>query len=188
MIRTFIALELPPVVKKELEHVLSRLKLLSPNGVNWIKPENLHLTLLFIGDVPSEKIPEIETLLQTHLEAFPAFNFTAEGLEFFPAVEPRLLWLKLSCSNEDIIKLNRRLIRDLGNLGIEADRKTMKLHITLARFKTKFTPETEREIMQYAPNREPHSFSSISLFKSVLHPSGPQYTVLHKYNLKLTGG
>ncbi len=184
MIRTFIALELPTALKKELEKVLTRWTPHAPSGVNWVKPQNLHLTLLFIGDVAPDKIDEIDNMLQTHLESFPIFNFTSEGLEFFPAREPRMLWLKLSSPDEDIVKLNRKLLRDLDSLGILADRKAMKLHITLARFKSKFAPETEREIMRYEFGKEPHRFESVSLFKSVLHPTGPQYTVLHKYNLK----
>jgi len=184
MIRTFIALELPSVLKSELASLNRRFQPLSPKPTNWVKPEIQHLTLLFIGEVQPRQITEIEELLDNELNGFPAFHFTPEGLEFFPSVAPHLLWLKLAAENDDIFKLNRRLLKDLERMGIDADRKTLKLHVTMARLKARFSPELEREIMQSSLSREALNFNSICLFKSVLHTSGPEYTVLHKYNLR----
>ncbi len=184
MIRTFIALELPPVLKRELEKIQLRFAPESPRGTNWVKNHNQHLTLLFIGDVQPQRITEINALLENELEGFPAFALTPLGLELFPAREPRLLWLKLNAPNDDIMKLNRKLVKDLSRLNIEADRKALKLHITLARLKGRFSPESERSLLQYPIQSEPLSFDSLCLFKSVLQPSGPQYTVLQRYNLR----
>ncbi|MDD4308742.1 MAG: RNA 2',3'-cyclic phosphodiesterase [Candidatus Cloacimonetes bacterium] len=183
-IRTFIALELPNSIKQELQGIYSRFSLLTPPGVNWVKPENMHLTLLFIGDVEQNRICEIDSTMQRLLLGFPAFNFTALGLELFPAVNPRIIWLKLGCENEDIFKLHRRLLRELDSLGINADRKAMRLHITLARLKTALSPELEREILQFKVQNDTLSYGSISLFRSVLAATGPSYTVLEKYNLQ----
>lgn len=183
MIRTFIALELPNDLKSKLDKVQNRLAAQSPKGTNWVSGINRHLTLLFIGDLQAQQIKDVESVLESELEDFPAFAFKPQGLELFPAREPHLLWLKLSAPNEDIFKLNRKLIKDLGRLNIEADRKALKLHITLARLKARFTNETERELLQYPITNEVQSFGSVSLFKSLLLPSGPQYTVLKRYNL-----
>jgi len=114
MIRTFIALELPKPLKSELGSVVNRYSKATPPYVNWVKPENLHLTLLFIGDVQPQEIRIIDEVLAKQLEGFPSFIFRPEGLEFFPSLQPHLLWLKLSSENEDIFKLNRRLLKELS--------------------------------------------------------------------------
>ena len=183
MIRTFIALELPKPLKSELGSVVNKYSKATPPYVNWVKPENLHLTLLFIGDVQPQEIGIIEQVLDNQLEDLPAFRFRPEGLEFFPALQPHLLWLKLSSENEDIFKLNRRLLKELSAYGIEADKKAMKLHITLARLKASLNPALEREIMSRYIKHELLDFDCLCLFKSQLFPEGPQYTVLNKYNL-----
>jgi 2'-5' RNA ligase len=184
MIRTFIALELPAVLKSELDKVQSRFAPASPKGTNWVSGINRHLTLLFIGDVQPRQISDIEAILENELSDFPAFSFSPQGLEFFPARDPHLLWLKLSAPNNDIFKLNQKLIKELHRINLETDRKTLKLHVTLARLKAHFPLESEREIMQYPIDQEPLSFGNVCLFKSVLLPSGPQYTVLQRYNLR----
>jgi len=184
MIRTFIALELPEGLKSQLDKVQGRFAPASPKGTNWVSGINRHLTLLFIGDLQPRQINDIEAILENELSDFPAFSFSPQGLEFFPARDPHLLWLKLSAPNNDIFKLNQKLVKDLSRSNIEPDRKALKLHITLARLKAHFPVESEREIMQYPISQEAQRFGSVCLFKSVLLPSGPQYTVLQRYNLR----
>ncbi|HNX03051.1 MAG TPA: RNA 2',3'-cyclic phosphodiesterase [Candidatus Cloacimonas sp.] len=183
MIRTFIALELPKPLKSELGSVINKYAKATPPFVNWVKPENLHLTLLFIGDVQPQEIRVIEEVLEKEWEGLSPFSFCAEGLEFFPAINPHLLWLKLSSESDGIFKLNRRLLKELSTRGIEADKKPMKLHITLARLKASLSPALEREIMSSKITSEPLDFDCLCLFKSQLYPEGPQYTILNKYNL-----
>lgn len=184
MVRSFIALELPRSLKDELVAVIDRFKGRAPLGVNWVKPENLHLTLLFIGDVAPERIREIDAEIQRLLEGFPAFKFKALGLELFPASDPRLIWLKLQEENDDVFKLQRRMVGSVRSLGLEPDRKPLKLHVTLARIKSHVEPELAREIMQYEIDKQSLEYGSICLFRSVLHPTGPSYSILEQYNLK----
>ena len=113
MIRTFIALELPADLKAELIKVISRFRHRIPQGANWVKPENLHITMVFIGDVPPERIAEIDEAIQMLLEGFPAFNFKALGLELVSSRERQVLWAKLEAENDDVFKLQRRMIGSL---------------------------------------------------------------------------
>jgi len=184
MIRSFVALELPPQLRDSLAELIRRFRPMAPEGVNWVRSENLHLTLLFIGDVQPHKIAEIDEAIKILLEGFPAFRFSALGLELFPASEPRMIWLKLNAENDDIFKLQRRMLNALRVLGIEPDKKPLKLHVTLARLKTAISPELAREIMQSDIRTPSLVFPTITLFKSVLTPTGPNYSVLHEYNLK----
>lgn len=184
MIRTFVALELPDLLRARLAELISKFRPITPTGVNWVRSENLHLTLLFIGDVPPHKLSEIDEAIQILLEGFPAFKFHALGLELFPASEPHMIWLKLQAENDDIIKLQKRMINALRVLGIDSDKKPLKLHVTIARLKTTISSELAREIMQSEVKLNNLVFPTITLFKSVLTPTGPNYTALYEYNLK----
>jgi 2'-5' RNA ligase len=184
MIRSFVALELPSGLKERLAELIRRFRPMIPDGVNWVRSENLHLTLLFIGDVQPHKVAEIDEAIKILLEGFPVFRFKALGLELFPAAEPRMIWLKLQAENDDIFKLQKRMINALRVLGIEPDKKPLKLHVTIARLKTAISPELAREIMQSDVKLDNLVFPTITLFKSVLTPTGPNYSVLHEYNLK----
>ena len=182
-VRVFLALELPSALKKELETVVARYGHRTEKGANWVKPENMHLTLLFIGEMAENRLAEIDEVLQRLLRGFPPFKFSAAGLELFPANNPRLLWLKLDKLNDDIFMLHRRIKRELSSLELEFDHKALRLHITLARLKSALTPELERELMQYDIKNTSLDYNSICLFRSVLSPSGPSYSIIERYNL-----
>ncbi|MDY0150766.1 MAG: RNA 2',3'-cyclic phosphodiesterase [Candidatus Cloacimonas sp.] len=183
-IRTFIALELPPALKLRLQEIITCYGSSSPTGVNWVAADNLHLTLIFIGDVQQEQVTELDELLTKNLQGFPPLVFAAEGLELFPAIDPRILWLKLKSENDDILKLHRRLMHDIIRLGISPDRKPLRLHITLARMKSRMSPELEKELIQQEFDKHSMAYSRICLFRSVLQPQGPSYSILEDYNLK----
>lgn len=183
-IRTFIALELPPALKSRLGEIIERYSRLSPPGVNWVPPQNIHMTLVFIGEVEQTQIAELDEVITRLLRGFPPLNFTAEGLELFPSRDPRMLWLKLSAENDDIYKLQKRLIREVLSLGISPDRKPLKLHVTLARLKTALSPELASELMSLEFKPESLALDSLCLFRSVLLPQGPNYSIIENYTLK----
>ncbi|HNZ44288.1 MAG TPA: 2'-5' RNA ligase family protein, partial [Candidatus Syntrophosphaera thermopropionivorans] len=84
--RTFIALEPPKSVFLNLKEKLNTFK--STQGVNWVKERNLHLTLLFLGDVDSTRINELSGILEQATEIAAPFNLSLQGLELFPYKEP----------------------------------------------------------------------------------------------------
>ncbi len=94
-------------------------------------------------------------MLAKQLEGFPSFIFRPEGLEFFRISSTPSFMAEAFNENEDIFKLNRRLLKELSACGIEADKKAMKLHITLARLKSSLNPALEREIMSRNIKHEP---------------------------------
>ncbi len=183
MIRTFLALELPEGLSLKLREIVKRYKMLTPLGINWVQPENLHLTLLFIGDVPEHLIASMDARLQELLEGLSAFQFTAEGLELFPARDPRLLWLKLSSEDQRIMQLNRSLLKELQALGTEPDNKALRLHVTLARLKTNMPESLAREMLQLPFSKESGTYNELNLYRSVLSPAGPKYSIINTYKL-----
>ncbi len=180
--RCFIALEAPDEVRRDLEARLFAFR--RQPGVNWVKEANLHLTLLFLGDVDSARIPELEQVLAKELRGLAAWPLRMRGLELFPARQPRLVWASLESQDRAVFDLHKSLLGAVRQSGIEPDPKPLKLHITLGRIKAQIPATLEREILQSEVNREFHAFGQVTLYRSVLKPEGPSYTVLNQYNLQ----
>lgn len=182
--RLFVALEPPPETLAKQREALTHLQNLKHKDINWVKPENLHLTVNFIGEVAEHRLPELRALLTRQAQRFTAPELRTEGIELFPHRFPRLIWLKLS-GDEDVLKtLNRQTLSSLRALGIEADAKNIKLHVTLGRIKSQQSVEFERAAMMYEFPQETRVWSTLSLYKSLLHPSGPKYEIIEQYDLK----
>lgn len=182
--RMFVALEVPQALLSELQQALRYFMQLSPGGINWVKPENLHLTVNFIGEVADQNAESLANVVATQASKHEAFLLKAEGFELFPAKFPRLLWLKLNGTDKDLQVLNRQLLTSWRQLGIEADPKALKLHVTLGRIKAQQKLDFERTVLAHPINQDILRWDTLSLYRSSLRPEGPIYSQLQQYNLK----
>ena len=182
-IRSFIALEPSEAVERILRQQLMRYRESFPRGINWVSPENLHLTLLFLGDIAPETVPELKQALLEACRRLPPFKLELVGMELFPHSAPRIIWAKLRSEGDEIFKLSRKLLYFAKELGLEPDTKDLRLHITLGRIKDNPGPQVEREILQTPIALPASSFDTVSLYKSVLRPQGPVYEALHQVKL-----
>jgi len=179
--RTFIALEPPKSVFLNLKEKLNTFK--STQGVNWVKERNLHLTLLFLGDVDSTRINELSGILEQATEIATPFNLSLQGLELFPYKEPRLIWATLLEQDDALLQWHKSLLKEIHRAGFEPDVKPLKLHITLGRIKTKLPVSKEREILESKVDKDFFSYNTLTLYRSILKPEGPVYQILDQYNL-----
>ncbi len=179
--RSFIALEAPAAARESLVHCLRQFR--ATPGVKWVEERNLHLTLLFLGDVDSVRIPELESLLDDAVGGLKSFPLALKGVELFPAREPRLVWASLAARDDALVRLHKELLGSLHREGFDPDAKPLKLHITLGRIRAGLSPELERELMRSAVDREMYPYDSLTLYRSVLRPEGPSYHVLKQYSL-----
>ncbi len=179
--RTFIALEPPKSVFLNLKEKLNTFK--STQGVNWVKEQNLHLTLLFLGDVDSTRINELSGILEQATEIAAPFNLSLQGLELFPYKDPRLVWATLLEQDDSLFQWHKSLLKEVRKAGFEPDIKPLKLHITLGRIKTKLPVSKEREILESKVDKDFFSYDTITLYRSILKPEGPVYQILDQYNL-----
>lgn len=128
MLRLFFALEIPAPVKSKLLRVRAPVA-----GAKWQTAEQLHLTLLFLGNAPEETLPEISEAL--HALPLPRFELAVHGVGCFGQPEtPRNLWAGVS-PEAPVVALNKVLKQRLGHLGFQFDKRPFRPHITLARFK-----------------------------------------------------
>ncbi len=182
--RLFVALEPPESVKTALHEALDYLVHLKHRDINWVKPENLHLTVNFIGEVAEHRLSELKDLLARLAQRYESPQLCAEGIELFPHRYPRLIWLKLGGDAKVLNTLNRQTLSSLRTLGIEADAKALKLHVTLGRIKNQQSVDFERLAMQYEFPTECCKWTTLSLYRSILQPSGPKYDIIEQYDLK----
>ncbi|MDP2174018.1 MAG: RNA 2',3'-cyclic phosphodiesterase [Candidatus Cloacimonadaceae bacterium] len=179
--RSFIALETPPAVHRSLCERLAAWNKIP--CVNWVKPENLHLTLIFLGDVEAVRMGVVDFTLHECLEDQHPFLMRLKGLELFPAHQPRLILASLESSTDAIFKLNKTLYYQLKKLAPEIGDKALKLHITLGRIKRNLPYPLEDEILQSAVDKNDYPYDTINLYRSILKPDAPVYQILNQYKL-----
>ncbi len=173
--RLFVALDLPDPVRHAISELIAKLQPKS-RAARWIKPENLHITLKFIGHVGNEKLSPIQTALSSIHTAQPV-ELHFHGMGFFPNERrPRAFWCGIA-SSPNLAELAADIDRALVPLGIDAETRPFTPHLTLARFKS---DEGVREVVQAATNMKSADFGAATetnfhLYESLLKSTGAQY-------------
>lgn len=182
--RLFLALEPPEEVSAELCRSLLRFERLKHSGINWVKPENLHLTVNFIGDTPDHMLGDLWGEIELAARKYPASILKAEGYELFPGRAPRVLWLKLSSQDRYLEELSRKVQQIMHHAGLEVDKKKLKLHVTLARLKQAQSPYFEEAVLSHPVEKLSQKWDRLSLYESFLRPDGPRYKLLEQYRFE----
>ena len=131
--RSFIAIPLTSAAQQQITQLQQRLKPLLAE-VKFSRPENLHLTLCFLGEQTQEQLAEIGQTMLSIGRMKKDFNVELKGLGFFPQRQPpRVLWLGVE-PEQQLISLRETLVNHLGNLAVAADKRTYRPHLTLGRF------------------------------------------------------
>jgi len=180
--RLFIAIELPPDVKKCLQAMQNKLKKCGPD-VKWVEPENIHLTLKFLGGVEAKDTEKIVGLLEKDFSSNKSFRVTLDRLGCFPSLHsPRILWAGFEDKQNNAKNIARLLDNSLNDLGFDKETREFQLHATLGRFRsTRKRIALIKEIEELNRSFKPYDLyaDNITLFESKLSPKGPAYAILH---------
>ena len=185
-IRTFIAIELPPDVKTLLDNVQQGLRSL-PLKAKWVRTQNIHLTLKFLGNIDPANIEDIGRAMADAAGDCARFTLTVGGIGFFPGVKrPRVVWAGLGGETEILFKLQRQLAQQLAAIGYPKEKRPFKAHLTLGRIRQAVDPGTIGRAMQDCSNVGDLQFTAdrITFFRSDLQPTGAVYTPLKRTTLK----
>ncbi len=187
MVRTFVALLIPKDWADYLARVESDLRA-ATSGLSWAKPENLHLTLRFLGDLGDSGVQRAGRAVERGAAEVPAFRARLGGLGAFPSLtRPRVLWTGLAEGTEEAsalaLAVNRALMRD----GFGSPDKPFQAHLTLARVRE--GAQGLAALRDYAAAPVPGSaiLDQVALMKSELHPAGARYTPLVEVRLRQQG-
>lgn len=180
LLRCFIAIGITDLIKKNIGELLDILKKYDVD-VKWVVPENIHLTLKFLGKTPDDLLPKIVESLSSLASSYEAFYIKICNTGVFPNKRyPRVIWVGVEDS--DIIEnLKKDIERSMSLLGFQKEDKAFKPHLTVGRVRSQ---KGIISIVNELDNFSDREFGivhadRIKLMKSDLKPMGAQYTCLN---------
>lgn len=184
LIRTFIAIECSD---RLCDACGSAIRELEPvvDGARWVRHENIHLTLKFLGDVEDRELHTVCQQLESVTQGWDVFSVACRGIGAFPNVDkPNTIWIGIEDPDEALVKLQMAVAESFAQLGFPVERRPYKPHITLGRTRTRRfqRPEWQQMVDRYAK----HEFGllkvdNVTVFSSELERRGPTYTPLARY-------
>ncbi len=183
MIRTFIALTIPEEVKAVIGTAITELK--SKNhALRWVKPEGLHITLKFLGDIPEQAVTAVSVDIDKAAALCPPLTLNLAGFGAFPNVKrARVVWVGLEGDMHELSNLAYAIDKMCLAYGIAGERRPFSGHITLGRLKAPTMVDLATN-----PVKGLFNVSQVLLYQSVLLPGGASYNVLHRSSLGSKGG
>lgn len=184
-IRAFIAVEINDVIRAELADVQSVLK--KANGhVSWVRPGNIHCTLVFLGDIFADMINQVAAALNQATVGCKPFEVEITGLGFFgPARSPRIIWAGIAGRTDALVELQGRITAAVLRAGLKPDEKPFKPHLTIGRVRSN---RNAAGLVRALEKNRDKSFGVLSvrqvvLMESALASTGPTYFSLRSVPL-----
>ncbi len=186
--RTFIAVEVPWEVKDRARQLIAQLRETSAS-VKWVRPEDMHWTLKFLGNLELNEIPAICNAVSRAVEPLAAFDVEAFAAGAFPdLLRPRTVWIGMGEGSEQMIELHDAIEFELGKLGFRAENRRFRPHLTIGRVRN----SDEEGIVELGKLIQRHAeFESglsvvdeVVVFSSHLGREGPTYEPLAHCELR----
>ena len=185
-IRSFLAFELPAGIREIVTRVAGEVRKW-PLEVKWVRVENIHLTVVFMGNVKTEDLQSVKEAVQGVCLKSAPLQISLRGMGVFPHKRnPRVLWLGLDGDVERMSHFRDALQKKLRPLGVKEEKKRFKPHLTLGRFRrpNKLDLHLDEIIFKYKDLNSPTCrLSEFILFKSDLKPGGAVYTKMASWPL-----
>jgi 2'-5' RNA ligase len=183
-IRSFIAIELPEEAKEGLAKLKKELERDEHKFVKWVNPRGIHLTLKFLGNIPSRQVAEITKAIEGAVQGISPFHLEIGGLGAFPSLrQARVLWVGIGGEVEKLSRLQQNIDSALAALRFAKEERSFAPHLTLARIRQGASPLERRSFGELVgstifEDKYHVTVESISLMRSQLTPAGAIYTCL----------
>ena len=178
--RVFLALDLDEDIKDQLRRLQERLDKIGAD-VRWVKPEHIHLTMKFLGDVSDSTAADLCRLCQNVCAEFEPFEFEVRSAGCFANHGlPRVIWVGVEDPSGSVRRLHERIEKTLAPLGLRRERRAFKPHVTLGRVRS---PRNAIELRAEVAKNDHFEAgiaqaSEITIYSSQLGPEGPVHTVI----------
>ena len=189
LLRAFIAVEIPAEIQQNIDRKTAHLRQTIHSLVRWVPPQNMHLTLKFLGDVSPNSLEFLRQMLRTEAENVPRFDLHLVGLGAFPNLKrPRVLYIGIQAPAALDI-LQRAIESACRRLGYEAEERPFSAHLTLGRVRQNANAAEQQQIRRAIEGTQVDVLGtarvdSVHLYKSELNPGGSVYTRLYSAPLK----
>jgi 2'-5' RNA ligase len=183
-IRCFIAIALPDEAKEGLARLKKELERDEHNFVKWVDPGGIHLTLKFLGNIPSKRVTDITEAMRTAVQGISRFHLEISGMGAFPSLrQVRVFWVGVSGEVDKLSRLQQNIDSALTALGFAKEERSFVPHLTLARIKQGASPLERRGFGELVgttifEDKYHVEVEAISLMRSQLTPAGAIYTRL----------
>jgi 2'-5' RNA ligase len=187
-IRTFIAVELPEKIISSISRVQENVRSYGFK-IRWVRPENIHLTLKFLGNVKKADIEKVGEAIFESVKEYSPITLRAKGIGTFPGIKrPRVIWVGISGQLDLLVGLHKTLDEKLEAIGFPKENRSFRGHLTMGRVKAKIDPKRFGDALDELAGFESESFVAdrIILFKSELKPTGAVYTKLVEASLTVS--
>lgn len=185
--RAFVAAPIGPDLRGSLARLQAMLRGEAPGAdVGWVRPEGIHLTLKFLGEVAGERIADIAAALRGALEGQGPFVLQCRGAGAFPSLRrPRVVWVGIGSGSEALVRAQGRVEAALSPLGFSPEGRAFAPHLTLGRIRSpKHVDLLGRAIGGVAEELFGEVVvDRIDLMRSDLKPGGAVYSVLETFPL-----
>ena len=184
--RLFVAVDTSEAVRDAVSAKQSQLKQTNAD-VAWVKPENFHLTLKFLGEAPDGQLGDIRAALDLAAGLHAAFQMELRGMGCFPERgAPRVVWVGAGDGSETLTALARDVEEAMTTVGYPRERREFAGHLTIGRVRGPRGAERLRRLVdaevETGFGRGP--VDEVRLYKSILAPGGSIYEALHSAMLK----
>ncbi len=186
--RAFLGIAITQELREQIGELQKHLQT-SGADITWTAPENLHLTLKFLGETTKEQAGEIKQAMISRLSTVDPFKIALRGAGGFPTIEvARVIWVGMSHGKEDLKNLALAVDKACGPLGFPMEEKPFKAHLTIGRVRS--MRGHKRLVKQIEGisfrGKSPWPIESVTLFHSELTRQGPIYRPLAQFLLGKT--
>ncbi len=187
--RSFVALELPEAVRVRLQEEIGRLRR-AGGCASWVRPEHMHLTLRFLGEIGEEQKTALSRMLRDVCATAVPMQLAVEGIGAFPNPRrPAVVWAGIRVVMGDLAGLQQRIEQAARDIGLGPDNKAFHPHVTLARIRDLAASGGLAKAVAERADGEMVSFgdefqtAAVALFRSELKSGGPVHTRLEEFPL-----
>jgi RNA 2',3'-cyclic 3'-phosphodiesterase len=186
--RVFIGVLLPEETRAAIgpaQQALREQKL----AVRWVRPENWHITLHFLGDIDSAAVPGLSARLAAELAGLAAPELRCQALGAFPNQRrPRVLWAGIAGDVDRLVRIQAAAVAAGETVGVGAEKRPYHPHVTLGYVRDQASPAERTECGAALdrvtwPGDSPRSYPAVALIRSVLSRDGAVYTPLWQIEL-----
>lgn len=186
-----MAIDLPDEVRDRLGDIIARLsRRIAPGTVRWVRPDGIHLTLKFLGEVSTGSLSQVRDVLARASDAHAPFEARVGGLGCFPNPRrPRVIWVGVEEPSGRLASLQQALEAQFERLGYRREGRPFSPHLTLGRVREGAGADAVQAVgasvgLEPVPDLGTIPVRAICLFRSDLRPSGAVYTRLAEIALR----
>jgi len=187
--RCFIAIDIDEKIKSALSGLQRQLQDgvdVKKGDINWVNPENIHLTLKFLGEIKDAKVVEVCNIVKAVAGRHEGFELDIESVGHFGGRSPKVLWVGTGRGKENLLELQEDIEKSLASAGWPQETREFSGHLTLCRVRN---PKAGMKLAQVSEGYKDFklgtvSADSVSVYQSELKPAGPVYTRLGNYKLQ----